>query len=126
MVFQHAKAFERYDLVSAPVVDPDGRLVGRVTVNEVLDYIREEAEQEQLAHAGLQEEEDIFASVWDSVKNRWAWLAVNLVTAFLASRVIGCWPVTGFRIQLLAVLMQPCNHLARPFERWYPACHAVG
>ena len=58
-----AKAFERYDLVSAPVVDPEGKLVGRVTVNEVVDYIREEAEHEQLANAGLKEEEDIFASV---------------------------------------------------------------
>ncbi len=100
-----AKAFERYDLVSAPVVDPDGRLVGRVTVNEVLDYIREEAEQEQLAHAGLQEEEDIFASVWDSVKNRWAWLAVNLVTAFLASRVIGAFEHSIEKLVALAALM---------------------
>ena len=86
-----AKAFERYDLVSAPVVAKDGRLLGRVTVNDVVDFIREEAESEQLAQAGLREEEDIFASVWDSVKNRWAWLALNLVTAFVASRVIGAF-----------------------------------
>ncbi len=100
-----AKAFERYDLVSAPVVDPEGRLVGRVTVNEVVDYIREEAEHEQLAHAGLKEEEDIFASVWDSVKNRWAWLAINLVTAFVASRVIGAFEGSIEKLVALAALM---------------------
>ena len=100
-----AKAFERYDLVSAPVVDPEGRLVGRVTVNAVVDFIREEAESEQLAQAGLREEEDIFASVWDSVKNRWAWLAVNLVTAFLASRVIGAFEGSIEKLVALAALM---------------------
>ncbi|OMG53262.1 magnesium transporter [Azonexus hydrophilus] len=100
-----AKAFERYDLVSAPVVDGDGKLLGRVTVNDVVDYIREEAEHEQLAHAGLREEEDIFASVWDSVKNRWAWLAVNLVTAFFASRVIGAFEDSIEKLVALAALM---------------------
>ena len=84
-----AQAFERYDLVTAPVVDPENRLVGRVTVNAVMDFIREDAESDMLAQAGLKEEEDIFASVWSSVRNRWAWLAINLVTAFIASRVIG-------------------------------------
>jgi magnesium transporter len=100
-----AAAFERYDLVSAPVVDPDGKLLGRVTVNDVVDFIREEAESEQLAQAGLREEEDIFASVWDSVKNRWAWLAVNLVTAFLASRVIGAFEGSIEKLVALAALM---------------------
>ena len=100
-----AKAFERYDLVSAPVVDAEGKLLGRVTVNDVVDFIREEAEQEQLAHAGLREEEDIFASVWDSVKNRWAWLAVNLVTAFVASRVIGAFEESIEKLVALAALM---------------------
>lgn len=100
-----AKAFERYDLVSAPVVDPEGKLVGRVTVNEVVDYIREEAEHEQLAQAGLREEEDIFASVWDSVKNRWSWLAINLVTAFVASRVIGAFEDSIEKLVALAALM---------------------
>jgi magnesium transporter len=127
-----AKAFERYDLVSAPVVDPEGKLVGRVTVNEVVDYIREEAEHEQLANAGLKEEEDIFASVWDSVKNRWAWLAINLVTAFVASRVIGA--VRGFdrktgrpgradahRRRHWRQLGQPDHHHDRPRH-----CHGPG
>ena len=84
-----AQAFERYDLVSAPVIDGEKRVIGRLTVADVVDYIREESEAEILSNAGLREGEDIFASVWDSVKNRWAWLAVNLVTAFVASRVIG-------------------------------------
>ncbi|MCI3953952.1 MAG: Mg2+ transporter MgtE, partial [Burkholderiales bacterium] len=79
-----AAAFERYDLVSAPVVDDTGRLIGRVTVNAVVDYIREETDNEMLSAGGLLEEEDLFASVWKSVRNRWAWLAVNLVTAFIA------------------------------------------
>jgi len=100
-----AKAFERYDLVSAPVVDPDHRLVGRVTVNAVVDLIREEAESEQLAQAGLREEEDIFAPVIDSVKNRWAWLAINLVTAFVASRVIGAFEGSIEKLVALAALM---------------------
>jgi magnesium transporter len=100
-----AKAFERYDLVSAPVVDAAGKLVGRVTVDAVVDLIREEAESEQLAQAGLREEEDIFASVWDSVKNRWAWLAINLVTAFVASRVIGAFEASIEKLVALAALM---------------------
>ncbi|MBN8443495.1 MAG: magnesium transporter [Thauera sp.] len=100
-----AQAFERYDLVSAPVIDKDKRLIGRVTVAEVVDYIREESEAEILSHAGLREEEDIFASVWDSVKNRWAWLAVNLVTAFVASRVIGMFEGSIEKLVALAALM---------------------
>ncbi|HEX5803172.1 MAG TPA: magnesium transporter, partial [Azospira sp.] len=100
-----AKAFERYDLVSAPVVDAENHLIGRVTVDAVVDVIREEAESEQLAQAGLREEEDIFAPVIDSVKNRWAWLAVNLVTAFVASRVIGAFEGSIEKLVALAALM---------------------
>ncbi len=100
-----AQAFERYDLVSAPVVSIDHKLIGRVTVDAVLDYIRESAEADQLAHAGLKEEEDIFAPVIDSVKNRWAWLALNLVTAIIASRVIGAFEGTIERLVALAALM---------------------
>lgn len=100
-----ADAFERYDLVSAPVVSADGKLIGRVTVDAVLDYIREEAEADQLAQAGLKEEEDIFAPVIDSVKNRWAWLALNLVTAIIASRVIGAFEGTIEKLVALAALM---------------------
>ena len=100
-----AQAFERYNLVSAPVVDAAGRLVGRLTIDEVVDVIREEGEEQQLARAGLREEEDLFASVWNSAKNRWLWLAVNLGTAFFASRVIGAFETTIERVVALATLM---------------------
>ena len=102
---QAAQAFERYDLVSAPVVDDDGKLVGRVTVNTVVDFIRAESESGVLNLAGLREEEDIFASVWKSAKNRWMWLALNLCTAFFASRVIGSFENTIEKFVALATLM---------------------
>jgi magnesium transporter len=100
-----ASSFERYDLVSAPVVDGEGRLVGRVTVNAVMDYIREETDSDMLSAGGLREDEDLFASVWKSVKNRWTWLAVNLVTAFIASRVIGAFEHSIEKLVALAALM---------------------
>jgi len=100
-----ASAFERYDLVSAPVVDTNDRLVGRVTVDEVLDFVRQRADEEALAQAGLREEEDIFASVWKSFQNRWTWLAINLVTAFIASRVIGAFEGSIQKLVALAALM---------------------
>jgi magnesium transporter len=100
-----AQAFERYDLVSAPVVDANGRLVGRLTVDEVVDVIREESEQEVLAAAGLREEEDLFAGIWQSAKNRWLWLGVNLCTAFFASRVIDAFEGTITKVVALAALM---------------------
>jgi len=100
-----ASAFERYDLVSAPVVTSDGRLMGRVTVADVVDFIREDADAELLGQAGLREEEDIFAPVLDSVRNRWAWLAINLVTAFVASRVIGIFEGSIEKLVALAALM---------------------
>ncbi|MGZ5090045.1 MAG: magnesium transporter [Burkholderiales bacterium] len=100
-----AAAFERYDLVSAPVVDDDGRLVGRMTVNAVVDYIRQAQDAEMLTAGGLSEDEDLFASVWKSVKNRWTWLAVNLVTAFIASRVIGVFEQSIAQLVALAALM---------------------
>jgi magnesium transporter len=100
-----AKAFERYDLVTAPVVDAKNKLVGRVTVDAVMDLIREEAESDMLSLAGLREEEDFFASVWKSVQNRWAWLAINLVTALVASRVIGLFEGSIEKIVALAALM---------------------
>ncbi len=102
---QAAQSFERYDLVSAAVVDEDGKLVGRVTVNTVLDFIRAESESDLLNQAGLREEEDIFASVWKSAQNRWTWLALNLCTAFFASRVIGGFENTIEKFVALATLM---------------------
>ena len=100
-----AKAFERYDLVSAPVVDEQNKLVGRLTVDEVMDYIREESDAGKFSMAGLREEEDFFSSVWASVQNRWAWLAINLVTALVASRVIGVFEHSIGQIVALAALM---------------------
>ena len=98
-------AFERYDLVSAPVVDNEGVLVGRITIDAVVDYNREATDTEMLSAGGLLEEEDLFASVWKSVRNRWAWLAVNLVTAFIASRVIGVFEDSIEKLVALAALM---------------------
>jgi len=100
-----AQAFERYDLVSAAVVDTSDRLIGRVTVNTVMDYIREETDSDMLSAGGLREDEDLFASVWKSVRNRWAWLAINLVTAFVASRVIGLFENSISKLVALAALM---------------------
>jgi magnesium transporter len=100
-----AQAFERYDLVSAPVTDGDGRLVGRVTVNEVVDYIRQAQEEETLSKAGLREEEDIFAPVMHSVKNRAPWLLLNLGTAATASWVASRFEGTVAQIVMLAFLM---------------------
>lgn len=105
MADQAAMAFERYDLVTAPVVDNNRKLVGRITVDTVMDIIREEAEADMLSWAGLREEEDFFASIWKSVQNRWAWLAINLVTALVASRVIGLFEGSIEKIVALAALM---------------------
>ncbi|MEW6764797.1 MAG: magnesium transporter [Pseudomonadota bacterium] len=100
-----AEAFERYDLISAPVVDTEGVLIGRVTVDAIVDYIKERQEIERLSHGGLREEEDIFASVWSSLKNRGPWLGLNLVTAIIASRVIGLFEGTIEQLVALAALM---------------------
>ena len=100
-----AKAFERYDLVTAPVVDANKKLIGRITVDAVMDFIRDEADSDKLSMAGLREEEDFFASVWKSVQNRWAWLAINLITALVASRVIGLFEGSIEKIVALAALM---------------------
>ncbi len=107
-----AKAFERYDLVSAPVVDKSLRLVGRLTIAEIVNVIRDENNQDAFASAGFQDEEDVFASVYTSIKNRWMWIAINLVTAFFASRVIGIFEGTIERIVALAALMPVIAGLA--------------
>ena len=102
---QAAEAFGRYDLVCAPVVDERGKLMGALTVDAVVDYIEARAQIRALQSAGLQGEEDLFSSVWDSARNRWLWLFTNLVTAFLASRVIGFFEATIERLVALAALM---------------------
>lgn len=100
-----ARAFERYDLLSAPVVDREHRLQGRLAIDAIVDYIRRKSDEERLAEAGLLEEEDIFSGVWKSAKNRWFWLAINLVTAFASTRVIGLFEDTIVKIVALASLM---------------------
>ncbi len=102
---QATHAFERYDLVTAPVISSEGKLLGRVTVNAVIDFMREKADLEARSQAGLSEEEDLFAPIWKSVRNRWAWLAINLVTAFIASRVIGLFENSIEKLVALAALM---------------------
>jgi magnesium transporter len=99
-----SNAFERYDLVTAPVVDESRKLIGRITVDGVMDYIRDETETEKLSMVGLREE-DMFSTIWKSVQNRWAWLAINLVTALIASRVIGVFEGSIEKVVALAALM---------------------
>ncbi len=100
-----AMLFEHHDWVSAPVVDAEGRLVGRITVDDVVDVIRDEAEHTIMSSAGLSEETDMFAPVKESAKKRAVWLGVNLVTAFLAAWVIGLFEDTIQKEVALAVLM---------------------
>jgi magnesium transporter len=100
-----AALFERRDLVSVPVLDDEDRLLGRITIDDVVDIIREEADRTLLASAGLEEEEDLFAPVLPSAKRRAVWLGINLVTVFLAARVIGLFEHTLEKIVALAVLM---------------------
>lgn len=99
-----AGAFERYDLVSAPVIDDQGRLIGRVTIAEVVDVIQEDSQEQALSRAGLQEE-DIFAPVLDALRNRAPWLFVNLCTASIASLVASRFEDTVSHIVILAFLM---------------------
>ncbi len=100
-----ARAFERYNLVSAPVVNNRGRLLGRLTVESIMDFVRDDMSEDALNAAGLEREEDLFAPVWNSARNRWTWLALSLLTAFLASRVIGQFEDTITRFVALAALM---------------------
>jgi magnesium transporter len=99
-----AGAFERYDLVSAPVIDDQGRLIGRVTIAEVVDVIQEDSQEQALSRAGLQEE-DIFAPVLSALRNRAPWLFVNLCTASIASLVASRFEDTVSNIVILAFLM---------------------
>ena len=100
-----ARLFEDRDLVSAPVIDADGRLLGRITIDDVVDVIREDAEHSIMGMAGLDEEDDTFAPVIKSARRRAVWLGINLFTAFLASWVIGLFQATLQQVVALAVLM---------------------
>ena len=97
--------FENRDLLSAPVVDDNYRVVGRITVDDVVDVIRDEAEHSLMSAAGLDEEDDMFAPVVKSATRRALWLGVNLCTAFLAAAVVDIFQTTIDKIVLLAVLM---------------------
>lgn len=100
-----AKVFERHDLVSAPVVDNHGKLLGRITIDDVVDVIRDTADHSLMSMAGLDDEEDTFAPAFKTGKRRALWLGINLITAFIASAVIGVFDATIERLVALAVLM---------------------
>ena len=100
-----AKIFQDRDLISAPVVDSNGKLLGRITIDDVVDVIRDEADHSLMSMAGLDEEDDIFAPVITSATRRGVWLGINLITAFLASWVIGLFEGTLEKVVALAVLM---------------------
>jgi len=100
-----ARTFERDNLISAAVVDSVGKLMGRVTIDEIVDVVYEETDNDMRAMGGLSAEEDVYAPVSKAVKTRWAWLAVNLCTAFIASRVIDGFEHTISQLVALASLM---------------------
>jgi magnesium transporter len=100
-----AKLFENHDLVSAPVISEAGKLLGRITIDDVVDVIREDADHSLLSMAGLDEEDDTFAPVIKSARRRAVWLGINLFTAFLASWVIGLFQATLEQVVALAILM---------------------
>ncbi|MBQ4828771.1 magnesium transporter [Alteromonas sp. CI.11.F.A3] len=99
-----ASLFERYNWLSAPVVDEKHRLVGRITIDDVVDIIREDAEHSMMSMAGLDDDEDTFAPVLQSTKRRSVWLAVNLVTALMAAMVSDLFEATLSQLAVLAIL----------------------
>lgn len=100
-----AKLFERHDWVSAPVVDAKGKLLGRITIDDVVDVIREDADHSLMSMAGLGDEEDTFAPILTTTPRRAVWLGINLLTAFIASAVINLFHDTLDKVVALAVLM---------------------
>ncbi|HAY45428.1 MAG TPA: magnesium transporter [Gammaproteobacteria bacterium] len=100
-----ASAFEKYNLISAPVVDEKNRLIGRITIDDVVDVIREIESQMIMAGAGLRQDEDVFSPVTQTARSRAVWLGVNLMTALLGSWVIGQFEGTIQKLVALAVLM---------------------
>jgi magnesium transporter len=100
-----ARLFSEEDLISAPVVDLDGKLVGRITIDDVVDVIIEDADEAVLARAGLDLDEDTFAPIAKAVRGRAIWLGINLITAFLAAAVINMFEATIVKVVALAVLM---------------------
>lgn len=100
-----ANLFEKFDLISAPVVDDNDTLLGRITIDDVVDVIREDADHSLMSMAGLDEDEDTFSPVLLTARRRAVWLGINLLTAFLASAVIGIFDATIEKVVALAVLM---------------------
>jgi magnesium transporter len=100
-----AREFENYDLISAPVVDEQHKLIGRITIDDVVDVIREEGEHSIMSMAGLSEDDDMFAPVITSAKRRGIWLGINLLTAFLAAGVIGFFENILEQVVALAILI---------------------
>jgi len=100
-----AEEFENHRYVSAPVVDADNRLVGRITVDDVIDLVRDRAQHDLMSMAGLTEESDMFAPIPAASRRRAVWLGINLVTAFFSAWVIGIFEATLEQIVALAVLM---------------------
>ena len=100
-----AKHFELNDLISVPVVDDSNQLLGRITIDDVVDVIRGEADQDLMRMAGLDEEDDMFAPILQSASKRAIWLGINLLTALFASWIIGLYEATLDKIVALAVLM---------------------
>jgi len=100
-----ARQFSDHDWVSAPVVDDNNILLGRITIDDVVDIIRSQAEHQALGAAGLDEEEDLFSPIKRAVRGRVVWLGINLCTAFLAASVIGQFELTLQKVVALAVLM---------------------
>jgi magnesium transporter len=100
-----AQLFQDRDLVSAAVVGAEGKLLGRITVDDVVDVIREEAEHSVLSMAGLQDDEDLFAGIVTSTRRRLLWLGINLVTAFMAAAVVKNFEGTIEKVAALAALM---------------------
>ena len=100
-----ANLFERHDWVSAPVVDVTGKLLGRITIDDVVDVIREDADHSLMSMAGLADDEDTFAPILVATPRRAVWLGINLITAFIASSVINLFQDTIDKVVALAVLM---------------------
>ena len=100
-----AKLFERHDWISAPIVDDNNQLLGRITIDDVVDIIRENVEHSMMGMAGMDDDEDTFAPILPSAKRRTVWLSVNLIAAFIAASVSNMFEATLEQVATLAVLM---------------------
>jgi len=100
-----AREFENFDLISAPIVDEEHKLIGRITIDDVVDVIRDEGDHSIMGMAGLSEEEDMFSPVLTTSKRRGIWLGINLLTAFLAAYVIGFFEDILDQVVALAILI---------------------